>query len=131
MPEFSCTRQQTLDYFREQCRRAVARFGRSGARRRRTGFCNELQQLESRELLTSAVDLVLDTNVIPRMALYDPRNFLNAADVNYFSATTDWGGEELWRTESDGSGIRNVADIWPGQNSSLPQPSNCDDFLKH
>ena len=98
------------------------RFARPVPRRRRIKCGSESQQLEPRELLAAGVNLVLETNVVPGYSLYDPERFFSVGNINYFAATTAWGGQELWRTLPDRSGILSVADVWPGPSSSTPEP---------
>lgn len=52
----------------------------------------------------------------------DPRDWIEAGDLAYFSADVEGVGRELWGTDGSPAGTSLVADIWPGPNGSLPTP---------
>ncbi|MEM6472526.1 MAG: hypothetical protein AAF802_23390, partial [Planctomycetota bacterium] len=86
---------------------------RRSARRRRA----LVEQLESRNLLTFAIDLFADLNTLGVSS--NINEFVAIGNEAFFVADDGLNGAELWKTGSGGTQL--VKDILPGPDGSIPQ----------
>ena len=87
------------------------------ARRRRLG--GAIEALESRQLLTFAIDLFADVNQLGVSS--NPDEVTVVGDTAFFVADDGDTGAELWKTDGTVGGTVVVKDILPGPDGSSPE----------
>lgn len=88
-------------------------------RRRRRQITNALERLEDRHLLTFAIDLVSDINLIGESSSIN--QYVELGGVGYFVANDGLSGAELWKTDGTSAGTSQVKDLLPGPVGSQPE----------
>lgn len=87
--------------------------------RSRRQLTNALQRLEDRHLLTFAIDLVSDINLIGESSSIN--QYVEMNDVGYFVANDGLSGGELWKTDGTSAGTSQVKDIVAGPVGGQPE----------
>ncbi|PAY18522.1 hypothetical protein CKO51_16085 [Rhodopirellula sp. SM50] len=86
------------------------------SRRRRLGA--SIESLESRRLLTFAIDLFQDINMLGVSSGID--EMVSFGDESFFVADDGVHGTELWKTDGTVDGTAMVKDLLPGPDTSSP-----------
>jgi ELWxxDGT repeat protein len=89
---------------------------RRGIVRQRVGGPLAIERFEPKIALSVNPTFVADINQTPLAS--NPRDFLVAGSVAYFTAADPEHGRELWKTDGTTAGTAIVADLTPGPESS-------------